>query len=183
MTRLMVGVLAATLFTAPAWAGGGDAPEISRSVGKVGGAVVLWPRVVPPDDAFQSQAAAVQAQLAKIVAEAMPDATADVRPPPERVCPKATGCKGVAVSAVILHKDKGCAMIATVSPRGTSSATLVPWAAKLKLLQPTAKFREAPEDQVQIIDFSKCDSVLKEANVQRLKLIEAIKQAAAASAK
>jgi hypothetical protein len=179
--KVLIGVLGSLAIASFAFAAGGDAPEISRSVGKVGGVVVLWPRVIPPDDAFQAQAVAVQQKLKQIAAEAMPSAGMDVRPSPERVCQRTTGCKGVALSAIILHKDKGCALVASVSPRGQSDATLVPWAGKLKLLQPTTKFREPPEDQLQVIDFSKCDAFLKEADVQRVKLIEAVKQAAAAS--
>jgi hypothetical protein len=130
----------------------GDAPEISRSVGKKGGVVVLWPRV--SGDADPALAGQVQAALAKVAGEV--SETVDVRPSPERVCPKETGCKATALGAVLVVNGGGCAVVATVSPPGPSPATLVPWAAELTLKSATSAFRAPPEPQVTVTDFAPC---------------------------
>ena len=67
-----------------------DAPEISRSVGVKGGVVVLWPRVLPAtaDPAVQVEAQKLQARLTAMAEAAAPAAPRDVRPTPERVCPR-----------------------------------------------------------------------------------------------
>src|SRR5689334_3604159 len=100
----------------------GDGPEISRSLGRKGGVVVLWPRV--SGDANDVAAGKVQAALAKIAGGV--SETVDVRPSPERVCPKETGCRAVALGAVLVVQGEGCAVVATVSAPGKTPATLVP---------------------------------------------------------
>ena len=62
-----------------------NAPEISRSRGEQGGAVVLWPRVIPKTDdpAVLELAARVQARLAQL-AEAH-TSKEDKSPSPKRV--------------------------------------------------------------------------------------------------
>ncbi|MFZ5476820.1 MAG: hypothetical protein ACOZNI_08605 [Myxococcota bacterium] len=145
MTRLFVLIVTVALAR-------GDAPEISRSLGKKGGVVVLWPRVSGEGDV--AAAAKVQTALAKI-AGGVSD-TVDVRPQPERVCPKETGCKATALGAVVVVKGQGCAVVATVSAPGQSPATLVPWAAEMKLKSTMAGFREPPEPQVVVTDFTPC---------------------------
>ena len=70
-------------------------PEISRSGGVTGGVVLLWPRVIPrsEDPQTDQDAAFVQGQLRAAIARALPGRPVDVRPNPERVCPRA-GCAG-----------------------------------------------------------------------------------------
>src|SRR5262249_26564909 len=85
---------------------GADAPEISRSAGVSGGVVVLWPRV-PRDSGATSEgnrkmAAGIQRRLTAIVQRALPGRSVDVRPEPERVCPR-SGCTALAVGAVLLR--------------------------------------------------------------------------------
>lgn len=148
------GILLAALVATTAWAGG-DAPEISRSVGKKGGVVVLWPRVAPDAPAgTDAHAAAVQAKLAELARAATE--VVDVRPAPERVCPMETGCKAVAVGAVVTRRGEGCAVVATVSAPGRSPQGLVPWAGELKLKMTAAEFRVPPEPQIVVTDFLPC---------------------------
>lgn len=158
---------------------GGDAPEISRSVGAKGGVVVLWPRIVPAttDPKLLDLAKALQDRLAAAAAEAMPGAEIDVRPSPERVCPKGTGCKGIAVGAVLGWADSGCVAVATVSPVGTSPATLVPWGGELTLKAKQVPFREPPESQITVVDFASCASLSSEVEAHKLVVVDAIKQA------
>ncbi len=159
---------------------GGDAPEISRSVGAKGGVVVLWPRIVPASDdpKLLELAKALQDRLAAAAAEAMPGAEIDVRPSPERVCPKGTGCKAVAVGAVLGWAESGCVAVAQVSPAGVAPATLVAWAGELTLKSKQAAFREPPEAQITVIDFAACASLGSEADAHKLVVVDAIKQAA-----
>jgi hypothetical protein len=136
----------------------GDAPEISRSVGVDGGIIVLWPRVSRTAEPSSRQIAAqIQERLVAIAKRA--GGPVDVRPEPERVCPR-TGCKAIAVGAALLRNGDACAIVATVSDGGPSDATLVPWAGDMTLKSPVAAFREPPEAQVQVRDYASCATVI-----------------------
>jgi len=149
---------------APAKAGPSeDAPEISRSRGEQGGVVVLWPRVWPRDDdnpALRELATQVQKQLAAIAAKAAPGRPVDVRPGPERVCPR-DGCAGTSVGAVLIHRDKACALVAVVSGPGTSPARILPWAGEAKLAREVVPFREPPEEGISVDDYASCAKLLE----------------------
>lgn len=134
-----------------------DAPEISRSAGASGGVVVFWPRVSPRSDdpAVRDVAARVQQRLREVVARALPGRAVDVRPEPERVCPRA-GCAAMTVGAVLTHRDGSCAVLALVSGPGTASARIVPWGGGVRLRQDTVAFREPPEPMVTVTDFAAC---------------------------
>lgn len=168
LPALFVTSLALLFASAPGYSG--DAPEISRSRGAADGVVVLWTRVIPAsDDPKLAEAAlAVQERLRAAAAEAAPEAAIDVRPAPERVCPRG-GCKTVAVGAVLAHREGGCVVIATVSPEGESPATLVPVAGQVSLKSPTAPFREPPEGFVQVLDFASCDGIAAAIDGEALK--------------
>jgi hypothetical protein len=159
--------LAPLVLGAPGYSG--DAPEISRSRGAAGGVVVLWTRVIPgsEDASLQGAAGAVQEALRAAAAQAAPGATVDVRPAPERVCPR-EGCKAVAVGAVLAHKDGGCVVVATVSAPGESAAKLIPLAGKVKLKADSAPFREPPESFVQVLDFASCADVAAQLDTSAL---------------
>ena len=133
---------------------GGDAPEISRSLGKKGGTVVLWPRITPAGAVDHDAAVKVQQALTGLAQGAGYEV--DVRPEPERVCPRESGCKAVALGAVITATDSGCVVVATVSRPGQSPATLVPWVGEVRLKAPTSVFREPPESQVVVTDYARC---------------------------
>lgn len=132
-------------------------PEISRSAGVSGGVVLLWPRVIPRSDDPQTEqdAAFVQGQLRAAIARALPGRPVDVRPNPERVCPR-SGCVGVSVGAVFMHKEAGCGVVATVSKPGTEPQRLITMAGALSLTAETAPFREPPETFVTVHDFDRC---------------------------
>jgi hypothetical protein len=167
-------LVAVALFSTAAFAFG-DAPEISRSLGKKGGVVVLWPRVSAKSDAKPEDVARVQAALVQI-ARGVSDKV-DVRPEPERVCPKETGCKAVALGAAIAASGQGCAVIATVSPPGTSPAKLVPWVGELTLTHTTAPFRSPPEALMTITDFTPCSDLATALDAGASKVSEALKAA------
>ena len=139
--------------------GGSDSPEISRSVGTPGGVVVLWPRVLPrsEDPAVLELARLVQDRLATL-ARTSGDPI-DRRPAPERVCPKGEGCSAASVGAIVAIKDKGCAVIALVSNPGISPTQLIPWAGRVKLRNPTAVFRDPPENEVTVEEFVPCEKL------------------------
>ncbi len=133
-----------------------EAPEISRSLGADGGIVVLWPRTRA--DSSADIAGQIQAHLVDVVKRAAPGRAVDVRPAPERVCPR-QGCKAIAVGAALLRNGDACAVIATVSAPGPSDATIVPWAGDMQLKSPVAAFREPPESQVRVSDYATCSTV------------------------
>jgi len=140
-----------------------DAPEISRSTGAAGGVVILWPRIVGDkggsgESDTRQIAARLQRRLQAIVARALPGRPVDVRPEPERVCPR-SGCAAVAVGAVLSRSGGGCAVAALVSDPGTSAARLVPWAAKITLRHPTVPFRQPPEQEMSVDDFENCGAL------------------------
>ena len=140
----------------------GDAPEISRSVGVENGVVVFWPRIIPGTESASAQelAGVLQAHVVSIVEQALPGRTIDVRPEPERVCPRA-GCLALTVGVLLLKRDTGCAVVALVSGPGQAPAKLIRWVGLLNLTQDQVPFREPPEGVVRITDFARCDEVLE----------------------
>lgn len=148
---LLVGLIAPGV-----WAG--DAPEISRSAGDARTVVVLWPRVAPRSNSAVSRSAAyvVQGALASLATSAFPGWKIDVRPEPERVCPRA-GCVGPSVGAVLIHHQQGCAVAALVAPGGVSPQQIVPWAGSVVPRIPQVRFREPAESFVTVMDFARCD--------------------------
>jgi hypothetical protein len=157
MSFLGVSALALALASRPA-AAFGDGPEISRSRGRKGGIVVLWPRVIAEAGVGHDDAVKVQNALADMARRLVPAAVVDVRPEPERVCPKETGCRGISIGAVLAEKDAGCAVVATVSVPGPSPTTLVPWVAEVgfRNKKMTIPFRNPPEAELIVNDFAPC---------------------------
>lgn len=153
--------LAAAFTVMPAEAGG-DGPEISRSRGKKGGVVVLWPRVVPEtqDAAVTALAGQLQQRLAVLAGDVVDPKKVDVRPPPERVCSQ-IGCKAASVSIMIGQRGGGCALVGVVSGPGTSPQQLIPLAGQLQLTGSSAPFRQPPEQLLNVSEFAPCDQVLE----------------------
>lgn len=137
------------------------APEISRSRGPKGGVVVLWPRVWPKSDdaATRELVTKVQTRLQTLAKRAAGARTVEVRPEPERSCPK-KGCEATSVSAVVVVRDKACAVVAFVAGPGTSPGHLLPWAGKVQLTSDVVAFRDPPEEQVKVVDHVPCATVL-----------------------
>jgi hypothetical protein len=139
-----------------------DAPEVSRSKGPKGGVVVFWPRIWPRDDAdpaTRALATRVQQKLQALAKRAAGARTVEIRPEPERVCPR-DGCEATTVGAVLVLRDKACAVVAVVAGPGTSPSRLLPWAGKAKFGQESVPFREPPEEQVKVEDYVACDKLL-----------------------
>jgi len=141
----------------------GDAPEISRSIGAQNGVVVFWPRIIPRDvaDATRDLAKGLQARMRDLVARTLPGRPIDVRPEPERVCPRA-GCTAMTVGVLLTRNQNGCAALALVSGPGTAPAKLVSWGGGIRLRSDTVPFREPPETQVTVTDYLGCEGFLAE---------------------
>ena len=155
--------------------------RISTSVGEEGGVVVLWPRVVPADDAgsLSSVAASLQERLRTIAEKALPGRPQDVRPEPERACPY-RGCKGVSIGAVLAHAGQGCAVVAIVSRPGQSAANLVAWTSGTKVRASVVPFREPPESKIEVSDYRPCQE-LESDLAERDPAVEAAAREAGAS--
>jgi hypothetical protein len=142
-----------------------DAPEISRSVGSAGGVLVMWPRIVtsrsgPPKPDAETRAIAqrLQARLAELARRAAAGKSVELRPEPERVCPR-SGCKAVTVGLLLARAGKGCAAAALISGPGTAPARVVPWLAGMTANRASVPFREPPEVAVDVSDYLPCSDV------------------------
>jgi hypothetical protein len=139
-----------------------NAPEISRSTGAAGGAIVLWPRIVlprgagKPDPDTRAWAAKIQARLVDIARRVMPGKSVEVRPEPERVCPK-QGCSAISLGILLARAGGGCSAFALISGPGTSAARIVPWSpGRVKLSSTSVAFREPAEKNVKVEDYATC---------------------------
>lgn len=130
-------------------------PEITKSVGARGGVVVLWPRLQGKAKSSE-RAAKVQAHLKEVAQRAALAKPVDMRPEPERACPKPNGCDATAVGFVLVDEGAACAAVVTVSAPGASPQRLVPWAGQMHLKQATVPFREPPESAIVVDDFVPC---------------------------
>lgn len=156
-----------------------DGPEISRSVGAQGGVVVMWPRVSggAKDAASTELAMRVQTKLRALVEKAVPGAPIDLRPEPERVCPRPNGCKGAAVGAIVRVNGKACAVVALVSGAGASPQRIVGWAGALKADALTVPFREPPEPHVKVSDYASCAKLDAALDANEADVVSAIRAA------
>lgn len=168
-------------------AGGGNdgrflGPEISHSKGVAGGVVVLFPRIIPGTIAAenQSHATAVQQKVKALVERALPGRPVDVRPSPERVCPK-TGCDAMSVGVLFSRNQNSCIAVAIVNAPGVSQTKLVPWGGEVVLKSDTIQFRDPPESFVTIKDYVPCDQLTAEMTKQD-SFVEAAVRAAAGGA-
>ena len=138
-----------------------DGPEISRAVGAQGGVVIMWPRIQrgAGDGDGADLAGRVQRKLYAIAQKAVPGATIDVRPDPERVCPRPKGCVAAAVGAIIRQRGNACAVVALVSGGGPSPQRIVQWAGAIKADVVTVAFREPPEPHIKVTDYVACAKI------------------------
>ncbi len=143
------------LVLATANAGERQAEEISTSVGPSGGVIVLWPRVGRGRKALNRAAAwMVQRELSSIAREL--GVEVDVRPEPQRVCPR-DGCAATRLGAAVLRARGVCAVVATIGTPGPSPDHLVPWVGDVRLAAPEVPFRVPPEGYIGVMDFVGCD--------------------------
>ncbi len=139
-----------------------DAPEISKSRGERGGYVVLWPRIVPRDDdpTTREIASLLQARLRAVAERAAPGAPVDVRPDPERVCPRDGGCVATSLGVVLSRKGGACAAAVTIGAPGTSPVRVLGWAGTISTKDATVAFRDPPESTLVVQEWAKCDELL-----------------------
>jgi hypothetical protein len=158
-----------------------DAPEISRSAGKAGGVVVLWPRIVltreagKPDADTRAIAGKVQARVAELARAALPNATVDVRPEPERVCPR-QGCAAPRVGVLLERVGGGCAAIVLAGDTGVTPDRLVPWSGRMVLDADSVPFREPPERVVHVKDFQPCETFIQPASANDAAVTDALRR-------
>ncbi len=155
-----------------------NAPEISRSVGPAGGVIVLWPRVSPRGAAedLRPLARALQRRLRELAERTLPGRPVEERPEPERVCPR-QGCTAAALGAVLARGKKGCVALALVSAPGAGPARLVPWAGEVALQRDTIPFREPPEAEITVADFTPCDRLLEDLGAREAEVAAALRAA------
>src|SRR5690606_7658048 len=135
--------------------------HVSKEAGTPGGVTVLWPRIVPREivDDNRGLASALQQQMKRIVEKHLPGRPIDLRPEPERVCPK-TGCAGVSVGLLLSRQNQGCLVLALISSPGVAPTKIVPWVGKVQLRSDTVGFREWPESQIVVSDLVPCNALL-----------------------
>jgi hypothetical protein len=155
-----------------------DGPHISRSVGVDGGAVVFWPRVIPKtsDATINALARDMQAKIVELTKKAVGEDKIDVRPEPERVCPK-MGCAAMTVGVLLTHVGGGCTAVALVSGSGQAPQKLVPWAGKVAMAKTEVPFREYAESEITIRDAVPCKDLLAAMAARDIDVRGAIKAA------
>ena len=167
----MRNVLGAVLLVAAlgSVAASGPGSEVSRSRGRGGGVVVLWPRIVPEteDPAVLALATRLQERLRDAATAGFVPNRNDVRPAPERVCPM-NGCRATSVGLLLGHQDGGCVALAIVGPPGTESQRLVPLAGSVGMEDGSLPFREAPEGRVVITEFVPCGELEQQLDAEAL---------------
>lgn len=138
-----------------------DAPEISRSRGREGGGIVLYPRVIPrgDDPELAKLAGLVQTRLGSIAASMHGDVV-ERRPAPERVCPR-EGCVARSYGAVVARNAGGCTVVVVVGEPGPEPLQLVPWAGSVRLSSERVAFREPPESAITVTEHAKCAELLE----------------------
>ena len=135
--------------------------SVSESRGRNGGVVIFWPRVIPAtlDNEVSSLAAELQSKLIDVATRATPLAHRDIRPSPERVCPRDRGCKAVSLGVLIGQQDGGCVAVAVLGPPGVADLELIPLAGVVELASTQVPFRSPPEDVVTIREFVPCSTL------------------------
>ncbi|MEN0061496.1 MAG: hypothetical protein AAGA48_05055 [Myxococcota bacterium] len=165
----MIGWIVASLALA-----GPQGDEVSRSRGSSRGVVVLWPRVVPETDdpSIRDLADRMQDRLYAAAAKVVPYRRVDVRPAPERVCPREDGCRAPAVSVMIGHREGGCVMLGLLHPPGTQAPIAFTIAGKVEQIEALG-FRDPPERSVVVREFTSCAYV--EATYQESAFVEGLR--------
>ncbi|MCB9676162.1 MAG: hypothetical protein H6737_13660 [Alphaproteobacteria bacterium] len=135
---------------------------VSKSRGKTDGVVVMWPRVIPAstDNEVTAVANELQQRMAEIAKRAAPLATRDLRPEPERVCPRARGCRATSLGVLLGQQDGGCVAVAVLGPPGETDLELYPLAGTVDLASKTVPFRSPPENSVTVREFVPCSKLV-----------------------
>ena len=114
----------------------------------------------PPRPGADTRAIAgkLQARLAQIARRAAPASEIDVRPEPERVCPK-SGCKTVSLGILLARANDGCAAVVLLSEPEISPARLFAWKGVVELASESVPFRSPPESAVNATDYQRCAKI------------------------
>jgi hypothetical protein len=148
--------------------------------GVKGGAVALYPRIIPREASpkVEAVADALQLRLRDTIAAAMPGKPIETCPKPQRVCPQG-GCDGLGIGVLLLHKGDSCAALGLINTPGRSVIKIVEWGGKTDLKLTQVEYREPPESQVIVHDFIPCDELLDNLQERTPALIQAIQSNAA----
>lgn len=151
-----------------------DDPRVSRSAGAEGGVVVLYPRVMGLPE---NEPETLQAHMVELAQRVFPDRPIDVRPDPERVCPR-TGCNGVSLGALLVVQNGQCATVGVVGGPGPTDLTLTRWSGMLIVRDRVIPFREPPESHITLQEASPCDQLTEHLPVEDYAVEEALRRAA-----
>ncbi|MGB0678636.1 MAG: hypothetical protein ACPGUV_03135 [Polyangiales bacterium] len=132
---------------------------MSRSRGETGGLIVMWPRVVPDSAKDSAEAATIHRALQDVARQVLPQGPIDVRPSPERVCPR-QGCRATVLGAMLSYRAQDCVVLAWAAEPGKSPSRIVPWVGGVRLKQSEVPFREPPENAVVVHDYIACDKAM-----------------------
>ena len=149
-------------------------PRVSRSAGEAGGVVVLFPRVMGLPD---QEAAALQAHMVEVAQRVFPNRPLDIRPDPERVCPR-DGCLGPSLGALLVTQNGTCAAIAVVGNPGRGEHALIRWSGRLTVRDRVIPFRDPPESHVTLQEATPCEGMGAELGVDDYAVEEALRRAA-----
>jgi hypothetical protein len=154
-----------------------ETPEITRSVGTPKSVVVLWPRMSAKSVNPQTKdlAQRLQARVRDLAAQAAPGRGIDLRPDPERSCPRPNGCDAPTVSVLFLADNGACAALVVVSKPGPSPQQLVPWIGQVRLKRDAVPFREPTESAVTVDDFASCAKMSESFGDHEADIVAAIK--------
>jgi hypothetical protein len=154
-----------------------DDPRVSRSAGEEGGVVVLYPRVMGLPD---QEPAALQAHMVELAQRVFPNRPLDVRPDPERVCPR-DGCLGPSLGALLVAQNGTCATVAVVGNPGRGEHALLRWSGRLTVRDRVIPFREPPESHITLQEATPCEGLGAELGEEDYAVEEALRHAAAFS--
>lgn len=151
-----------------------DDARVSRSAGEEGGVVVLFPRVMglPGEEAQH-----LQQHMVALAQRVFPDRPMDVRPDPERVCPR-SGCNGVSLGALLVTQNGNCVVLGVVGAPGPTDLTLRRWAGEITVRDETIPFRDPPESHVTVHDMAACGELDAALGEEDYAIEEALRRAA-----
>lgn len=132
--------------------------RVSTSAGEAGGVVVFWPRIM---GFAGEEAALLQERLVAIARRVDPDGPIDVRPEPQRVCPRG-GCDAPSLGVLLVVQDGTCATVAIIGRPHDGDLSLVRWTGDLTVRDHQVPFREPPESHITLHDRTPCADLATE---------------------
>ena len=149
-----------------------DDDRVSTSAGEEGGIVVMWPRVM----GFSGEESALlQQRLVAIARRVAPNGPIDIRPEPQRVCPRG-GCNAPSLGVLLVVQDGTCATVAIIGRPRDGNLTLVPWTGDLDISDRNIPFREPPESHVVLHDRTSCADLATELGAHEAEVEAALRQ-------